>query len=181
MASTLKVQNIAHTGGTNALTVDSTGRILTPARPAFRVSKTSDDQPVNSGTGTKVTFNNVVFEVGSNIGTTDKFIAPIAGIYHFDASIRVGPDSSNANFYNAALYLKKNGNVYVILQQVSTYANNLSGGTAHLGVLNLSGGVTVSLAASDEIEVFVNLEGTSPEVKVGAASDNTWFSGFLVG
>ena len=27
MTSTLKVQNIAHTGGTNALTIDSSGRM----------------------------------------------------------------------------------------------------------------------------------------------------------
>ena len=33
MASTLKVQNIAHTGGTTALTVDSSGRILQPVKP----------------------------------------------------------------------------------------------------------------------------------------------------
>ena len=37
MASTLKVQNIAHTDGTTGLTIDSAGRILKPALPAFRV------------------------------------------------------------------------------------------------------------------------------------------------
>ena len=30
MASTLKVNTIAHSGGTNAMTIDSTGRILLP-------------------------------------------------------------------------------------------------------------------------------------------------------
>ena len=35
MASTLKVNTIAHSGGTDALTIDSTGRVLTPARPMF--------------------------------------------------------------------------------------------------------------------------------------------------
>ena len=34
--SNLLVQNIKHTNGTTAQTVDSSGRILTPARPAFR-------------------------------------------------------------------------------------------------------------------------------------------------
>ena len=33
MASTLKVNTIAHSGGTNAMTIDSTGRILLPQLP----------------------------------------------------------------------------------------------------------------------------------------------------
>ena len=65
-----------------------------------------------------------------------------------------------------------------MLQSIATYA---SGVTAHLSVCNLQGGVTTSLAANDEIEVWVNLEGTNPEVKSGAASDYTYFSGFLIG
>ena len=35
MASTLKVQNIAHTGGTTGLTLDSSGVVSQPARPSF--------------------------------------------------------------------------------------------------------------------------------------------------
>jgi len=35
MASILKVNEIQHTGGTTAATIDSSGRILTPARPLF--------------------------------------------------------------------------------------------------------------------------------------------------
>ena len=35
MASTLKVQNIAHTGGTTAMTVDSSGVVSQPTRPSF--------------------------------------------------------------------------------------------------------------------------------------------------
>ena len=38
MASTLKVQNIAHTGGTNAMAVNSSGVITEPAKPAFRAT-----------------------------------------------------------------------------------------------------------------------------------------------
>ena len=36
MASTLKVNTIQHTGGTTGMTIDSSGRILTPARPSFQ-------------------------------------------------------------------------------------------------------------------------------------------------
>ena len=35
MSSKLGVQNIAHTNGTNAMTIDSSGRVLQPTKPAF--------------------------------------------------------------------------------------------------------------------------------------------------
>ena len=40
MASELGVQTIQHTNGTDAMTIDSSGRVLTPARPLFRVGMT---------------------------------------------------------------------------------------------------------------------------------------------
>lgn len=181
MASTLKVNTIAHTGGTNALTVDSSGRILTPARPAFRVSKTNQDQTTTSGDVEKITFNNVDFDIGGNIGTTDKFIAPIAGIYHFDVCARIKPNSANALMDFGQLSLRKNNNLLVILNQIDIYRNNIGSSEIHFGTSNVSGGVTVSLAASDEIEVFVRIDATSPEIKSSTDGSVTWFSGFLVG
>ena len=47
MASILKVNEIQHTGGTTALTVDTNGRLLTPARPAFSVHLLSTSSPKN--------------------------------------------------------------------------------------------------------------------------------------
>ena len=35
MASELHVDAIKHSGGTSALTIDSSGRVFTPVRPAF--------------------------------------------------------------------------------------------------------------------------------------------------
>ena len=41
MASTLKVNTIQHTGGTTGMTIDSSGRVLTPARPSFQYDITN--------------------------------------------------------------------------------------------------------------------------------------------
>ena len=57
MASELHVDAIKHSGGTSAMTIDSTGRILTPARPAFSAHLSAD---VNYGTADayqKLTFD----------------------------------------------------------------------------------------------------------------------------
>ena len=42
--STLKVGTIQdHASSTTAMTIDSSGRVLQPAKPAFRVSKTNQE------------------------------------------------------------------------------------------------------------------------------------------
>ena len=39
MASELHVDAIKHSGGTSAMTIDSSGRVKTPARPTFRARR----------------------------------------------------------------------------------------------------------------------------------------------
>ena len=180
--STLKVGTIQdHQNSNTAISIDSTGRVLTPARPAFRVSKTNQDQPTTSGNVEKITFNNVDFDIGGNIGTTDKFVAPIAGIYHFDACARIKPTTDDVVMHFGQLSLRKNNNLLVILNQIDIHRNQIGSSQIHFGTSNVSGGVTVSLAASDEIEVFVRIDATNPEVKSATDGSVTWFSGFLVG
>ena len=50
MVSKLEVDTIAHSGGTTGMTIDSTGRILTPARPAFRARLTTGSGGGSNGT-----------------------------------------------------------------------------------------------------------------------------------
>ena len=81
MASELGVQTIQHTNGTDAMTIDSSGRVLTPARPSFFVSH--DPSSTVGLTGT-VNFNTVHSNTGSHFDiTNDRFVAPVAGFYHF--------------------------------------------------------------------------------------------------
>jgi len=58
--STLKVQEIQHTGGTTGLTIDSSGRVLTPTRPMFfaRMETNTDADSV-------VKFDDIQINVGS--------------------------------------------------------------------------------------------------------------------
>ena len=93
--SKLSVNTIAHTGGTTAMTVDSTGRILTPARPAFRAYLSSNSGRNNWDAASGLTNNTVVFDtesydIGGNYDTSNgKFVVPITGIYHFDVNFYV--------------------------------------------------------------------------------------------
>ena len=96
MASILKVNTIQDaTNSTTSMTIDSTGRILTPARPAFRA------RIAGSSTGTGVN-GNIVFEtedfdIGSNYDHTNgEFTAPIAGIYQFVFKCLIATNTSGS-------------------------------------------------------------------------------------
>ena len=92
--SNLLVQNIKHTNGTTAQTIDTNGnttvsqnltvsgsQILTPARPAFSVLNTSS---VTISGLTALVFDTATFNIGSHFElSTGKFTAPVTGIYLF--------------------------------------------------------------------------------------------------
>jgi len=67
MASIINVDQINNAAGTTALTVDTSGRILTPARPAFSVYQSSNLSSQNYTDFTKVPFDTKDFDVGTNV------------------------------------------------------------------------------------------------------------------
>jgi len=88
MASILNVDKIRATGSTtDGLTVDSSGRVFTPARPGFRAGSNGTQ---NSVTGiiiynqvdqtTKGQYNTGMYDI-----TTGKATIPIAGLYFYTA------------------------------------------------------------------------------------------------
>ena len=82
VSNNLAANTIKHTGGTTAMTIDSTGRILTPARPSFHVATSSTQDAA-----TVVNWNTEIFDIGSNFNTSSNlFVAPIAGVYCFNCT-----------------------------------------------------------------------------------------------
>ena len=81
MASEIGVQTIQHTNGTDAMTIDSSGRVFQPAKPAFMVGQISQtsNQPNNV-----IPFNRILLDQGNNFSLSDnRFNVPVTGIYHF--------------------------------------------------------------------------------------------------
>ena len=101
MASTLKVNTIQGAsnttttvktnGGTDALTIDTSGRILQPAKPAFRAHKSSTQTA--SGSNELITWNTTEINQGNCFGS-NVFTAPIAGIYVFSI-VALTPNNSS--------------------------------------------------------------------------------------
>ena len=172
--STLKVGTIQdHANSITAMTIDASGRILTPARPAFRAEKRASNQTVTSGVTAQVTFEHEAFDIGSNYDTsTSRFTAPIAGIYHFNAVVRAVANNGTMDYVSMKLY--KNGSLYADMFQMQTASNQM--GNSHIG-----GSATVQLVATDYVSIHASISGTSPVVHAHATGQRTWFSGHLIG
>ena len=175
--STLKVQEIQHTGGTTAQTIDSSGRILTPARPAFSVKR------INSGGGTDlsghITFDTVTVNVGSCWDGTNKFQAPIAGVYFFSFVGFTCSSGGNAQADTTAIkaYIEQDTDSSFgspsMVASTYTYIN----GTA--GFFNVACSGVASLVANEYVRVNI---GTGHIYTSTLASHYPpIFSGFLIG
>ena len=117
----------------------------------------------------KVEFNQEPFDDGNCYDNTkDRFIAPVAGVYNFSVAVDVDtPSAVNAMQYY--LFLYKNGEEYCLLNELRIN-----------GSVTLTASVTLKLAASSYVEIF--LSGSSAKISGNNTRGfhQTWFSGHLV-
>ena len=159
MVSILKVQDIKHTNDTSAMSIDASGRILTPARPAFSV-RGSVGSWVSVADGQEITIvlNTADINVGSYFNTsTYKFTAPIAGLYQVQAMTYVrnnGGTQSDSGSYGYTRIRKSNsaGGDATTLSSIHGYVNSGDNDQTHPihGVVNMAVNDTLSLHLSSE-------------------------------
>lgn len=171
--STLNVSNIANPNGTTAMSIDSSGRILTPARPAFRAYLSSNSgQPdwTFSNSPPIVPFDTESYDVGGNYDTSSStFTVPITGLYHFDVNIYVsGPVTAGW----VSTFILVDGT------QASRTIFDPEGG--NYGAPPLSD--NLQLTAGQEVTVRLGVE-SDQSITVHGDSDGsiTNFSGYLIG
>jgi C1q domain len=125
-------------------------------------------QNLTAGVATKIAYDTRFFDTGSNfdITTNNRFVAPVAGFWHFDVSFLSAGIAGNTR---TLLSLYKNG-VEVLRGSDITY----TAGNA----IGLTTATTIQLAATDYVEVFVN--GIGGALPVATAGSLNIFSGFLV-
>jgi len=160
--STLRVDEIKDsTGASTGFTIDDSGRVLTPARPAFMARRTS-----NQSNGI-VVFDTVMLNQGSHYDNSNgKFTAPIAGLYNFSFNVLSDNDGTDGYWTNS-LYI--NGSDYCKVQNRTEDDNDFGGSLS----------VIASLSASDYVQVnnaAINVYGTS-----SSTQNFTWFCGYLIG
>ena len=174
MASTLKVGTIAHTGGTAALTVDSSGTVLRERIPYWNAQVPQSNGFAAIGVWTKLPYAKAGFGGLSQDGTTgegntgfvdstNRYVAPVAGLYFAKFNIRI--DAVSTGYVISSIY--KNGtsvNQYrEITGQLSTNYETVC-----------SSGI-FELAVGDYLEAYININGDN---SVNLDGDNS-FIGYL--
>jgi len=170
--SNLLVQNIKHTNGTTAQTIDSTGRVLTPARPAFR-ARIAGSSSAHGDQGVLV-FETEDFDIGGNYDNSNgRFTAPIAGIYWFAFNMITATNTSGgtptAGDSFAARFIKNGSDIEGTLAYSMINANFQ---------INLNSVHIFQLAASDYIQVNVSSEFAYSD---NNAINDPSFQGYLLG
>ena len=170
MVSTLKVDKIQNpSSGTTAMTIDTSGRVLTPARPAFLAYDSSSGwrDYTAHGAAVDMVWGATRFNIGGHFSTsTGKFTCPVAGIYNFRCWAYVAT-TVHKNF----LYLNKNGSdIQSILMD-----NDGDNETAQLfGLVQCSVGDLIHMKYSCDVEATGNVFSNASEQWTG-------FEGYLIG
>ena len=156
--STPSLRFIDATAASARLTIDGSGRVLTPSQPAFFAYPSTTG---SLGANTTLVLPNTQFNIGSHYNTSNgRFTAPVAGVYHFSYGIQHNA-TVNDNLY-ADLYV--NGGQYSAVVRAEMFTS----GTFH--VVNAS--ATIYMNASDYATIYMAGTGWG---------DDTWFSGHFVG
>ena len=171
MSSILKVDEIQNTGGTTGLTIDNSGRMLTPARPAFYATKTNSGTV--SSTNSTLVYNNVGHNQGSHYDSSNgKFTAPLTGLYYFSAAASIVV--ANDNRYFVISIQTSDTNYTGVLLTGRAHTKTTSGTT--YGQTQCAG--VVHLNANDFVLCKVEIENSS-SLSVGDPA--CYFTGYLVG
>tara|TARA_R110001632_G_scaffold213162_1_gene339352 strand:+ start:559 stop:1071 length:513 start_codon:yes stop_codon:yes gene_type:complete len=170
MTSILKVDSIQNAAGTSAMTIDSSGRILQPARPMFHVTKTGSDQAVTSTTAL-INWTDIVTDIGGHFSLTDNdYTIPVSGMYNLQCALRGQGDSATMELI--MLFLHVDGVLSKNLSQVQTENNQLKNS-------HLNGSVSMFLNAGQKVSFRAQVRGSN--AAFGADERYTYCSGYLIG
>ena len=173
MTSIIKVDEIQNKAGTSAITIDSSGRVLRSAVPAWRVGL-STTQPQTSS-GTKLvpfdTYNtqNCFLQGGVTL-SSGTITVPVAGLYKVGSTIRV--DDVNTAIYIIS-YIRKN-QANQNLEDSYVLTDNHGVTYQSLTVNDL-----YQCEAGDELECYINVQ--SGDSSWELAQNVSHFNGHLVG
>ena len=173
--STLGIENIEHTNGTSAMTVDTSGRIAMPKVPAFAVrgfGSLQNAATVNGftvATGTDIIYNYTSIDLNRDSAfsnTTGKYTVPVAGLYQVHAGYGF---KSSTNYLRIGLFLTSSDD---------TTQGHISGWSFNDGNhYNVSLSTIVEASVGQEFALGMSDTYSTPQT----GNHFLWFSGYLIG
>jgi hypothetical protein len=174
MASILKVNTIQDATNSNtAMTIDSSGRVLQPSVPAFRVGFGSNQTISSTGNNTLEWDKGIssesesCYSQGGFSWSSGVVTVPVAGIYHFSITLRIDSIGSG---YLVAKILKNDS-------ESGTDDMYLIDGSPASDYTNLTGSNVYKCSANDNIRIKVASSADSSYT----VTNNSIFSGHFVG
>ena len=169
----IKLDTIKSSGGTAAMTIDSSGIVLQPAKPSFFAYMGSGSFAPDVNNTTKTPLNSTLVNIGNCWSTTNhEFTAPVAGTYFISWGVTF-QDPDEARYVASRVY--KNGSLaynfhrnYHPVEETEQGGNDY-GGVDHTMVLPFTAGEKfyVVMEPSDTLSVV--------------AEEGTYMNGFLIG
>ena len=112
MTSIIKVDNIQNSGGTAALSIDSSGRVIQNQRLYVfaDISQTSGtDAYISHSAGDPIKFGTVISGTASLLNTsTHKFQAPVAGLYMLQVALHANTGPFQTSWHQNDTFLAIN-------------------------------------------------------------------------
>jgi hypothetical protein len=154
--------------GTEAMRIDSSGRVIIASIPSFLAS-TSSSTNTTVNTNNKFPFGSTKYNTGSHYSTANsRFTCPVSGLYWFYVSLHADTDADDCR-----PSIRVNGSDYTI----TTDALQAFARTPSASTLQLNMSVALDLSANDYVEVWARAGGGSTTYYTG----HSWFGGYLIG
>jgi hypothetical protein len=152
----------------NRFVIDSSGRVMLPYQPAFRAGNTSPDNTLTFASNTKLTFMTFAsLNRGGHYNTsTQRFNAPVTGVYYFDAHLWVDANASGSLSIRVNGGQPKGGNGDSVTSNFA--ATNLPQTHLYLSIV-------IDLNAGDYVELFTRNVGWT------GYAGHSWWQGYLLG
>jgi len=158
MSSKLGVQNIAHTNGTNAMTINSNG-IVIPKGVILQVQASDTDQSFNPSSGFgKVEWESVEIDtIGGWDTTNHRYTPSVAGYYLCGGSVRV---LTSGAFQTGSFEIRKSDSSTGVSSGAIRTQFQFSSDIITNTELPLPTGMLEMNGSTDYIEVFVDSDET---------------------